>query len=129
MNDDELALVWKALSDPTRRTILDLLRESPYTTGELCAAFEISRFAVMKHLTLLEQPELIVVRQQGRTRWNYLNAVPLQRIYERWLLPYEAIWASALLQLKRQAEASKGQTDMSDKANSPVLKEARLERL
>jgi DNA-binding transcriptional ArsR family regulator len=89
------------LSDPTRRKILDLLKERPCTTGELSAAFEhLSRFAMMKYLAVLEAGELIVVRPHGRERWNQLNVVPLQQIYERWLKPYEARWASSLLQLK-----------------------------
>lgn len=109
MDTDDLTLVWKALSDPTRRRILDLLKERPRTTGELCDAFEVSRFAVMKHLTVLENASLILVRRRGRERWNYLNAVPLQQIYERWLRPYEAHWAASLLQLKRLVEKSKGE--------------------
>jgi hypothetical protein len=71
----------------------------------------------MKHLAVLENAELIAVRRRGRERWNHLNAVPLQRIYERWLRPYEGQWASALLQLKRQVEASKGSsTTMAEKS-------------
>jgi DNA-binding transcriptional ArsR family regulator len=96
--------VWKALSDPGRRKILDYLKEHPHTTSELSDLFEVSRFAVMKNLTLLERAGLVVVRRRGRERWNHLNAVPLQRIYERWLRPYEAQWASTLFQLKRHLE-------------------------
>src|SRR5689334_3650680 len=100
--DDDLAYVWYALSDPTRRRLLDLLREQPQTTGSLSAYFaDLSRFAVMKHLTVLENAALITVRRRGRERWNYINAVPLQQIYERWLKPYEAEWANTLLGLKR----------------------------
>jgi uncharacterized protein YndB with AHSA1/START domain/DNA-binding transcriptional ArsR family regulator len=104
MNDDALINVWKALADPSRRKILDYLRERPRTTGELSDLFEVSRFAVMKHLSVLESADLVVVRRHGRERWNYLNVVPLQRIYERWLRPYEARWATSLLQLKRHVE-------------------------
>lgn len=112
--EDELTPVWKALADPTRRGILDLLRVRPQTTGELCAAFpHLSRFAVMKHLGVLEAAHLVLVRTQGRERWNHLNAVPLQQIYERWLRPYEASWATALLQLKHFVEASQGESAMS----------------
>lgn len=99
-------LVWKALSDPTRRELLDLLKERPQTTGELCAAFEkLSRFAVMKHLRVLEAVKLVVVRRDGRQRWNHLNAVPLRQIYERWVSKYESEWAGALLKLKRVTES------------------------
>jgi DNA-binding transcriptional ArsR family regulator/uncharacterized protein YndB with AHSA1/START domain len=102
--DEDLTPVWKALSDSTRRTILDLLKERPRTTGELSDAFEVSRYAVMKHLTVLEEAGLLAVRRKGRERWNHLNAVPLQRLYERWLRPYEAEWAANLLALQRQIE-------------------------
>ncbi|MFN8454473.1 MAG: helix-turn-helix domain-containing protein [Anaerolineae bacterium] len=117
--DDELTPIWKALSDPTRRTILDLLKERPRTTGELCAAFdELSRFAVMKHLSVLAEAELVIVRPNGRERWNHLNAVPLQQIYERWLRPYEARWASTLLQLKQYLEEPKG--EKNNMAENPI---------
>lgn len=77
MIDDDLARVWKALSDPGRRKILDYLQERPRTTSELCDLFDVSRFAVMKHLTILERAGLVVVRRRGRERWNHLNVVPL----------------------------------------------------
>ena len=114
--DETSKPVWRALADSTRRALLDLLRERPRTTGELCAEFPaLSRFAVMKHLSLLEEAELVTVRKQGRERWNYLNAVPLQRMYERWLHPYEAHWASALLRLQQHVEDHPpGETHMAD---------------
>lgn len=95
-----MELVWKALADPTRRAILDALREQPLTTGALCEPFELSRFAVMKHLTVLEAAGLVLTRREGRERWNHLNAVPIQGIYERWVRPYEAHWAQSLLRLR-----------------------------
>lgn len=112
MEDDNLTPIWKALADPTRRKILDLLKERPRTTGELADAFEnLSRFAVMKHLAVLGAAELVIVRPHGRERWNHLNAVPLQSIYERWLKPYEATWASKLLHLKQHIEEPKGENN------------------
>lgn len=99
----ELDLVWNALRDPTRRDILDLLRERPQTVGELCGVFaaELSRFAVMKHLKLLKAADLVLTRRQGRETWNQLNAVPIRRIYERWVTKYESVWAERLLSLER----------------------------
>jgi DNA-binding transcriptional ArsR family regulator/uncharacterized protein YndB with AHSA1/START domain len=121
IKDDELTPIWKALSDPTRRQILDLLKERPRTTGELSNSFEaLSRFAVMKHLAVLESAELVLVRPHGRERWNHLNVVPLQRIYERWLRPYEARWASSLLHLKQFVE-EKGDKIMANQANGQVV--------
>lgn len=96
--------VWKALADPTCRRILDLFRAGPRTTGELCARFPISRFAVMKHLATLERAGLVLVRREGRQRWNHLNAVPIRQIYERWISGYEGMWAGSLLKLKRHVE-------------------------
>lgn len=105
-DDDELSPVWKALSDPTRRRLLDALRAGPQTTGALCARFpQLARVTVIKHLGVLEAADLVVVRAKGRERWNHLNAVPIQRIYERWIGPFEAHWASALLRLKAHVEA------------------------
>ncbi len=99
--------VFRALADPTRRRILDLLHEEPRTTGELARAVPaLSRFAVMKHLAVLERARLVLVRREGRERWNHLNAIPLQQIYDRWLRPFEARWASSLTALGRLAEAS-----------------------
>jgi DNA-binding transcriptional ArsR family regulator len=100
----DLDPIWKALADPSRRRILDLLRDGPRTTWDLCASFESSRFAVMKHLRGLEHARLILVRRRGRERWNYLNPIPIQTIYERWLTPYAALWAGELLDLKRTVE-------------------------
>ncbi len=100
----DLDPIWKALSDPTRRNLLDLLRDQPRTTGELCARFEMSRYGVMKHLGILEEAGLVLVRREGRKRFNYLNAVPIRAIYERWVSQYAEHWAASLLALKRHVE-------------------------
>lgn len=93
------------MADPTRRQILDLLRQGGRTTGTVCSAFpEVTRISIIKHLRVLEEADLVVVQARGRERWNYLNAVPIQRIYERWIGPYQAHWASALLSLKEEVE-------------------------
>lgn len=103
--DQNDELIWKALADKSRRAILDLLRDSPKTTGEVCERFDMSRIAVMKHLDILEACNLISVRREGKFRWNHLNAIPIQQIYERWVKPYEAHWASQGIQLKNFVEA------------------------
>jgi DNA-binding transcriptional ArsR family regulator len=82
------------------------LRERPHTTGELCAHFDFSRFAVMKHLKVLEAASLIFVERRGRERHNHINPVPIQQIYRRWIRPFEALPADRLLRIKRLAEAS-----------------------
>jgi DNA-binding transcriptional ArsR family regulator len=97
--------VWKALSDRTRRTMMDLLAEKERTTGELSAAFpKLSRFAVMKHLKILHRAGLLITRREGRRRWNQLNPVPLRQAMRRWLSRYEQLWADALIDIKEEAE-------------------------
>jgi len=96
--------VFKALADATRRRILDLLRARPRTTGELASQFECTRFAVMKHLRVLEEARLVLVRRRGRERWNVLNPVPIRQLYRRWIRPFEAERADALLRLKKVVE-------------------------
>ena len=106
--DESLDRVWKALSDPTRREILDLLRSGPRRTTELVEALpKLSRFAVMKHLDVLKASELVIARKQGRFVYNRLNAVPLRRIYERWVSRFADLWADDLLRVKELAESPK----------------------
>jgi len=102
---DKFDPVWKALSDRTRRSILDLLRERPRTTSELVEAFpHITRFGVMKHLDVLREAGLVQTREAGRQRVNSLNVVPIRQIYERWVSPFEELWSSELLRIKELAE-------------------------
>lgn len=105
MKADDSDLVWKALSDPTRRKLLDLLRNQPRTTGELSEAFaNIGRCAVMKHLGILEEVGLVIVKREGKFRWNYINPIPIQKIYDRWMSQYAAGMAKNLLRLKQHIE-------------------------
>ncbi|MEL7305521.1 MAG: metalloregulator ArsR/SmtB family transcription factor [Myxococcota bacterium] len=97
--------VWRALADPTRREILDLLAMAPKTTGELVETFDaLCRTAVMKHLDVLTRAELVVVRREGRVRWNHLNPVPIQEVCERWVQKHVRHTASAMLRLKGLVE-------------------------
>jgi DNA-binding transcriptional ArsR family regulator len=103
--DETLDNVWKALSDPTRRRILDMLRDGPLTTGQIVEAFpELSRFGVMKHIDVLKDAHLVLVRAEGRQRFNSLNPIPIRMIYERWVSQFEDLWATNLLQIMRRAE-------------------------
>lgn len=98
--------IWKALSDPTRRAILDTLRKGPRTTTEIVEEFpEMTRHAVMKHIDVLRNAALINTREDGRRRVNSLNAVPIRRIYERWMGPFAELWSSTLMRIKDDAEA------------------------
>lgn len=103
--EDSLDPVWKALSDPTRRTILDVLRDRPRTTTEIVERFSrLSRFGVMKHLEVLRQAQLVSTREAGRQRVNSLNVVPIRQIYERWVGPFQELWSGELLGIKDMAE-------------------------
>ena len=104
MSHDDLDHVWRALANPYRRRILDLLRQRPRTTGELAEALDENRFLVMQHLNLLREAGLVAVEAEGRRRINFLNPVPIQQIYERWVGKYQGDWASALVGLKRTVE-------------------------
>lgn len=113
--------------------MLDLLRERPRSTGDLAAEFEFTRFGTMKHLKVLAAAGLITVERRSRERINHLNAVPIQQIYRRWIRPFEAAPADALLQLKRVAEQPNPSAQRTDKTmletNKPSLTvhEIRLE--
>lgn len=103
--EHDTAPLWRALADPTRRRILDLLRERPLITGDVAAQFAISRIAVMRHLEVLAEAGLVTSRKRGRERWHYLNVVPLQKLHRRWADPAPAGFASALLRLQDTVEA------------------------
>lgn len=97
--------VFKALADGRRRKILDLLKSDGRTTGELCSKFpELDRCTVMQHLGILERAGLIIVRREGRLRWNYLNPLPIKEIYDRWISPYASGAVELLARLKRDVE-------------------------
>ncbi|HTL30493.1 MAG TPA: metalloregulator ArsR/SmtB family transcription factor [Tepidisphaeraceae bacterium] len=99
------ARVWRALSNAARRRMLDLLRDRALTTTALAAHFpSLSRFAVMQHLRVLERAQLVIVRREGRERYNQLNVAPIQMIYDRWVSRYARPAASAAAALKHFVE-------------------------
>lgn len=82
-------LVFKALAHRRRREILDKLKDNPLTTGSLCDCFEdMDRCTVMLHLKVLAEAQLIIIKRDGRERWNYLNALPIKRLSDRWISTY-----------------------------------------
>jgi DNA-binding transcriptional ArsR family regulator len=117
--DQQDDAVFKALGDSTRRRALDLLREGPMTTGELCARLErhpaaaaraaggetLGRTGVLRHLAVLMDAGLVVTRTEGRVRWNHLNGAPLQRVCDRWMSRHVQVFASAFNRLKTLAES------------------------
>jgi DNA-binding transcriptional ArsR family regulator len=103
VNDDDL--VFKALADPTRRFLLDLLfQRDGRTLTELESELDMTRFGVMKHLRVLEDAGLVVTRRSGREKLHFLNPIPIQLIQERWIGKYRERQASALLELKTELE-------------------------
>ncbi len=97
--------VFKALSDPTRRGLLDRLFERDgQTLGELESGLSMTRFGVMKHLKVLEEAGLLTTRKRGREKLHFLNPVPIQLVHERWVSKYAEPWASALSELKTEIE-------------------------
>ncbi len=100
--------IWKALSSKTRREILDELKSGAKTTSELVNKFtHLSRFGVMKHIEILRQSGLVSTKSKGRTRVNFINAIPLREIYSRWVSGFEDLWASQLVGLKEEVELHK----------------------
>jgi DNA-binding transcriptional ArsR family regulator len=105
MTEDDLDPVFKALASSHRRKLLDLLRDGALTTSDLVAAFpELSRYAVMQHLDVLESAGLVVVERRGRHRYNHLNPTPIQQVHDRWIGQYAGHWTGALTALKRSLE-------------------------
>jgi DNA-binding transcriptional ArsR family regulator len=98
--------VFKAIADPSRRAILDALyRDDGQSLGGLCEHVDgMTRFGVMKHLRVLEEAHLIVVQRSGREKRHYLNPVPIQLLYDRWVGKYRGHIASALTELARDLE-------------------------
>jgi uncharacterized protein YndB with AHSA1/START domain/DNA-binding transcriptional ArsR family regulator len=98
--------VFKALADPTRRSLLDeLFRLDGQSLSALQARFEISRFGVMKHLKLLEEAGLVLSRRQGREKLHYLNPVPIRLVHDRWVSKYAEPWVAELSGLKSRLES------------------------
>ncbi len=105
MNEEhDLEPVWKALADPTRRRILDLLRAGPRTTTDLSAEFAMTRYGVMKHLGVLESAGVVTARKSGRRKYHYLNPIPIRQIHDRWISRYAEPWARMLVNLKQTLE-------------------------
>ena len=97
--------VFKALADPVRWRLLDKLHaRNGQTLGELCQGQDMTRQAVTKHLTVLEEAGLVATEKRGREKLHYLNPVPIHEIAERWISKYERSRLAALVDLKRTLE-------------------------
>ena len=128
MESDELDATFFALSSELRRRILDLLKREPGCNVNQVAAFfdgEVGRFAVMKHLTVLEQGRLVVSQREGRERRLWFDPTPIQLIHERWTTEYSAFWAARLTRLKYSAEGAEVHTLAPSASTSTPRKKAR----
>jgi DNA-binding transcriptional ArsR family regulator len=97
--------VFKALADPTRRSLLDeLFKEDGQSLTALEERLPMTRFGVMKHLKVLEEAGLVTTRKRGREKLHFLNAVPIRLVHDRWVSKYAEPWAAALTGLKRDLE-------------------------
>jgi uncharacterized protein YndB with AHSA1/START domain len=97
--------VFRALADPTRRSLLDeLFKEDGQTLSALKARLPMTRFGVMKHLKVLEEAGLVVTKRRGREKLHFLNPVPIRLVHDRWVSKYAEPWAASLSGLKRQLE-------------------------
>ena len=98
--------MFRALADPTRRSLLDeLFRSDGQTLGALAGRFEMTRFGVMKHLAQLEEAGLVVTRRRGREKLHFLNPVPIRLVHDRWVSKYAEPWATGLSDLKHRLES------------------------
>jgi uncharacterized protein YndB with AHSA1/START domain len=97
--------VFRALADPTRRSLLDeLYRRDGQTLSELEARLPMTRFGVMKHLRVLEEAGLVVTKRRGREKLHFLNPVPIRLVHDRWVSKYSEPWAAMLTGLKSELE-------------------------
>lgn len=102
-------LLFKALADPSRRKLLDLLHANDgQTLNELCQHLDMTRQAVTQHLDVLEAANLVATARRGREKLHFLNPVPLQEIYDRWIAKFERPRLKALTDLKRRLEKANG---------------------
>jgi len=109
--NDTMDAIFQALAHPARREMLDLLRADPGAcVGELCEPFDMSRIGAMKHLRILEEAGLVVSRTEGRKRRLYVNAVPVQMIYDRWISDWSSLWAHEITAIKYRAESGEIRT-------------------
>jgi DNA-binding transcriptional ArsR family regulator/uncharacterized protein YndB with AHSA1/START domain len=108
---------WKALADPVRRDILDLLRTESLTTGDICVAFpHLTRFGVLNHMSVLKEAGLLRVEERGRERVNHIEAEPLRAAYEDWIRNYEVLWAGRLGRLKKFVDGKERRRMMPENA-------------
>lgn len=128
MDNKKIANIFKALAHPMRIQILDLIKDHPMSTGELSEQFQVTRFAVMKHIDVLEETGLLIPRKVGRSRLNYLNAVPLQQLYQRWVNSYASQASTSLINLKEMLEEDERSKAMTEKEQKLEMTSFQIEQ-
>ncbi|HMS55865.1 MAG TPA: metalloregulator ArsR/SmtB family transcription factor, partial [Fimbriimonadaceae bacterium] len=115
--------VWRALTSPHRRKVLELLRDGPLTTGQITKSLPgLSRFAVMQHLGVLEEAMLVLPRKEGRTRLNFINPAPIREQYDRWVSGFGSAAAETTQHLKRYAESKVEEQEMMNEEGFRVVR-------
>ncbi len=123
MSPESMDAVFQALASATRRDMLDIVRNAPgISVGAVAQRFDVSRIAVMRHLSVLEAAGLIISDKRGRTRHLYMNAVPIQMIHDRWSSEYSALWAGRMLDIKYLAEQRRAREGQYDDAETDARK-------
>jgi DNA-binding transcriptional ArsR family regulator len=123
MKSDSMDAIFAALAHASRRRILDIVREhGGSSVNEVASYFDTSRIAVMKHLRVLEDADLIVSKKDGRTRRLFFNAVPIQMIHDRWTSEYSALWASKLTRMKYEIERGLAPPEGGSRTPAPKTK-------
>lgn len=131
---DDMAEVFDALGNSTRRQILDLLRLTPgISVGELAGHFDTTRVAVMHHLRILEDSGLVISLKEGRVRQLFHNPVPIQLIYDRWTTEYGGFWGSKMADVKYAIEhpqpaETQGGSDGGDRQARVARRDSRKDR-
>ena len=104
-SENQYDQVLKALGHSGRREILDLIRDKPHTTSELCLILKkMDRCTVMQHLNVLEKAGLIIVKHSGKYRWNYINLLPIRELHDRWISKFSLDAIDILTKLKQDIE-------------------------
>ncbi len=107
VEDEQFDRIFKALSSRTRREIIDLLKDGPCTTGDVCVRFPgLDRCTVMQHLDVLGKAGIVVARRTGRERWNHLDVLPIKMIHDRWIGDYARSSVALLADLRADLEAT-----------------------
>ena len=104
-SESEYDRILKALGHAGRREILDLIKDEPHTTSELCLTLKkMDRCTVMQHLSVLEKADLILVKHRGKYRWNYINLFPIRELHDRWISKFSLDAIDILTKLKQDIE-------------------------